>query len=540
MGYRLFNRFAFGLAVIGAPWVCFHAPALALDGDPLWGEIKVIQVTGPKMLESPHVVSDGNGGAWVIFTVLKTGTSPDSRFQMINLKSDGSFGKTCPQVTARYPHAVPDGAGGLFVAWVEYGTDKVFAARFDPSCGHIWKKPVHVGKLTAPPAGASPTGEPRVVPDGVGGAYVGWYDRLAHVSNNGQLSTSLNGIDPSKTGKRIVHLVADRTVGVMFEPLHPPGGWTAQELPNGSVILKPVHPGLIPWRDASAPVPLWKAKFVPGGVIVGWRDQNQDLALQRIAGGPLWGAAGKTMVVNKPGTPTDTDWQLVPDGSGGAFVVWVEPPTAATSLRILVQLLNASGAEVWSKPTAVFDASGLGGAWPTNSGQFTGSSLVVAPTGTNQMVVAWQDYRSGVPSNQSDIRARGVDGTGKAFWDATGVLVPFDYDETTPTAENKEDPPCMVSDGQGGALFAYNSSAFSKEIGYTRVLASGNKLVGKWWLIWDDKQDSTGQVQIGLNQQLVGMAFDGSGPLPRGAILLWYEFDGQSHHRLFAEKVTVE
>jgi hypothetical protein len=119
-------------------------------------------------------------------------------------------------------------------------------------------------------------------------------------------------------------------------------------------------------------------------------------------------------------------------------------------------------------------------------------------------------------------------------WNSLGVLLPpYLYGSVAPGDQNA---PMIVSDTRNGAIVAYDDlGGWSWDISGTRLNDTGAKLWSKWI-----RQDGTSSAAPGLPQNFVRLAFDASGGIPQGALLVWNESGEGGHDRVYVQKVEVE
>ncbi len=133
------------------------------------------------------------------------------------------------------------------------------------------------------------------------------------------------------------------------------------------------------------------------------------------------------------GSTQNVATSMLPDGDGGAFVVWVDGRSGGADLYI--QRLSGSGS--------------VAGGWPQE-----GIALCVARGGQAQVsmctdgadgaIVAWQDYRNDIAG---DIYAQRVSDSGELLWGGDGVPV---------CADSTDDAfPALASSGDGGAVLVW-------------------------------------------------------------------------------------
>jgi len=169
-----------------------------------------------------------------------------------------------------------------------------------------------------------------------------------------------------------------------------------------------------------------------GGAIVAWRDMREgptgDLYVQRVssAGTLAWAAGGVKVcgAVNEQANPV-----LVPDGFGGAVVIWED---YRSGVAIYAQRVRFDGQPMWA-------ADGV--RLSTNpSPQF---EPVACSDGTGGALVVWEQQSAGA----YDVAAQWVDIAGLRRWGATGVVVCG--------ATNDQVNAQLAPDGIGGAVVAW-------------------------------------------------------------------------------------
>jgi hypothetical protein len=137
---------------------------------------------------------------------------------------------------------------------------------------------------------------------------------------------------------------------------------------------------------------------------------------------------------------------IVSDGSGGAIVAWTDLRPSPSSLDVYAQHVKSTG---------LVDA-----AWPVNGQALTRAAnaqqdVSVVSDGQHGVIVAWEDFRSGL---RSHIFAQHLLGTGVIFpgWPADGLAVC-----TAPLGQVGER---ITTDGAGGAIVTWLDSRTSDAI----------------------------------------------------------------------------
>ncbi|MBI5168740.1 MAG: T9SS type A sorting domain-containing protein [Candidatus Eisenbacteria bacterium] len=201
----------------------------------------------------------------------------------------------------------------------------------------------------------------------------------------------------------------------------------------------------------------WDPFVVPdgfGGVLMAWTDVRSgtsDIYAQRInaQGVAQWTANG-VVVCSASGNQSLPE--LVPDGTGGAIVVWEDVRSGNSD--VYAQRINSSGTPQWT-------ANGVAICTAANSQ----SSVSVASDGAGGAIIGWQDYRA----LNNDIYTQRISSAGVAQWGANGLAVCTTTDSQTELV--------MCSDGAAGAYYAWtdarNYGTNNNDIYGQHVLANG-------------------------------------------------------------------
>jgi hypothetical protein len=237
------------------------------------------------------------------------------------------------------------------------------------------------------------------------------------------------------------------------------------------------------------------AEFRPGGTL-------QDILVQRLDawGRPLWGANG-LLVCTAFGNQEDP--VVIGDGSGGAFVAWED--LRVGDFDLYVQHISAEGVALWT-------ADGVP-VVTVASGQYLPRLVRDAAGG---VIMTWHDSRS---LSNFDIYAQRVNSAGNPQWIANGVAVSNDVAD--------ELRPCIISDGAGGAIIAYEQMiSFQFDIRAQRITSGGSK----GWAL-----PGVPVCSNGFKQDNVRIVSDGAA----GAILVWRDYrNGVSLPATFAQRLT--
>jgi hypothetical protein len=337
------------------------AQRIDAGGHVAWAENGVAVCTDSQPQYEPLLVTDGSGGAIIMWTDLRLGL--DGIYaQRLNTAgtalwtANGRAVVTTP--VAQKASAIPDGSGGAIVAWEDYrdweatGAD-VYVQHINSSGARQWTGggyPVVVGPGDQlwPCVIAAP-----------GGPMIFWSDDR-NVPD-----------DFDVYGQRIDALGAAQ--------------WTA----NGVAVC------VAPPQDQFGPAAVPDAE---GGAIVTWEDQRAfpNVHGQRVDGfgATQWGASARLLSTLGRSFATPS---LLSDGYGGALIAFSDsrnfPPDWAD---ISAQRIDASGAPMWDPSGATIStapgAQYLGGLVP---GRFGGA------------IAVWEDHRG-----DGDIYAQHFDASG--------------------------------------------------------------------------------------------------------------------------------
>jgi len=243
-----------------------------------------------------------------------------------------------------------------------------------------------------------------------------------------------------------------------------------------------------------------------GGVIVCWSFDAAlggpgDIYVQRLdsAGVRQWGPGGGLPLPVCTATGIqgggEYDLQMVPDGAGGAIIVWADNRTADRA--VYAQRVN-NGTTRWT-------ANGV----PICSvpGADAGEHIAVVPDGAGGAIIVWNDNRNG----NDDIFAQRVDANGAVQWAANGVAIC--------AAAGRQYLVNAAADGLGGAMISWvdeRAGAAADDVYAQRVNASGVVQ----WTANGVAVGAAANTQIGR-----GLAVDAAGATTLG-YRVWAGLDG--------------
>ncbi len=413
------------------------------------------------------------------------------------------------------PRLVPDGVGGAVIAWLDYrnGDTDIYAQRIDRNGYTLWAAD---GVPVCDAAGYQEARE--LIPEAIGGAIIVWQDQRDGTN----------------------HIYAQRVNGEGLSL------WT-----HNGVAVCPAAGGQLGPRIAPDEC---------GGAIIVWKDGRNgagDYYAQRVdsSGTPLWAADGIPICTVPVGDFSASQYpRIIPDGSGGAIVAWVDTRTHKD--KVFAQRVDAKGSLLWTN-------GGVGVS--TRNVDQTMQELI--PDGTGGAIITWQRDRP--YTVYADIDAQRIDSAGTVRWGDTAVVIC--------TGQWRCFLPTLAPDCCGGAFIAWNDgqpdgkgthiqrvdaagsiqwqqngvSPFSHDVSFPQLVSDGNDgiiVVGTGGVDGDSicvqRVESTGASLWAMNGVLLHgvdwnleryfIASDGAG----GAIVPWNEQKaGGGGWNIFAKKI---
>ena len=291
------------------------------------------------------------------------------------------------------------------------------------------------------------------------------------------------------------------------------------------------------------------------GMVVIWMDlrngSDYDIYGNRIdADGNVLGGLGGVPICIAAGN--QTQYQLIPDGTGGAIVAWDDARDGENN--IFAQRVDGIGVARWAENGIPVCAA---------IGSQDGARIV--PDGAGGAIIVWGDNRGG----QYDIYAQRVSADGDTLWAADGI--PVD------ASANDQYMPEAVSDGSGGAIIIWvdirsgDFDIYAQRIdgdgdllwgagavpiceapGYPYTMRLAAASGGGACVTWADYRDGYGDIYAqkidqdgnalwqddgvavcpaSWNKGSSQIADDGSG----GAIVAWY--DERNYYEVYAQRI---
>jgi hypothetical protein len=453
------------LALSSAALLMLPAPSVGAQ----WIEDGSGICTAGNEQEYPMIVSDGAGGAIVIWRDYRSGTSYDIYTQRVD--SYGAVQWTtdgvalCTEGTDQeYPAIVSDGAGGAIVAWYDYrnGNADIYAQRVDSYGVAQWTTD-GVALCTASWNQRHPT----IVSDGAGGAIVTWSDYRSgsnwdiyaqRVDGSGTIQWTTDGVALcAATGSQSYPtIVSDGAAGAVVT-------WYDYRSGGADIYARRVDAsGTVQWpADGVALCTATEDQMYPriasdgaGGAIVTWYDyrsgSNWDIYAQRVDGSGTiqWTTDGVALCA---ATGSQQNPTIVSDGAGGAIVTWHDYRSGNADIYAL--RVDGTGSDQWTTDGVALCSAASTQNFPK-----------IVADGAEGAIVTWSDYRNG----QIDIYAQRVGASGAVLWTTDGVALS--------TVLNDQEIPAIASDGAEGAIVTWQDyrSGYG-DIYAQRVLGGGGR-----------------------------------------------------------------
>ncbi|MEQ1836094.1 MAG: hypothetical protein ABL862_06585 [Candidatus Nitrotoga sp.] len=283
-----------------------YAQRINASGVVQWAADGIAISTAANHQSDPTLISDGSGGAIIIWQDFRSGTYKDIYVQRINASGVVQWlANGVPIFTdVSYqlnPTIISDGSGGAIITWWDLrGGSDIYAQRLDASGVVQWTaNGVGISKA------ANDQFSPDITSDGSGGAIITWWDFR-------------NGANWDIYAQRI------GASGVVQ--------WTADGVAISTASDDQSNPTIT--SDGS------------GGAIITWQDfrsgTNQDIYAQRInaSGVVQWTANG---VAISTAANYQFNQTIISDGSGGAIITWSDF-RSGTNQDIYAQRIGANGA----------------------------------------------------------------------------------------------------------------------------------------------------------------------------------------------------
>lgn len=367
-------------------------------GEPLWALDGIPVCLADDDQNKAQVVSDGEGGAYIVWEDQRSGTSYDIYAQRIDSEgtalwlADGVLLSDAVD-DQRDPAIAAAGSGGAFVVWEDRqsGIDYDIYSQWIGADGSILGLSGGLPICTE----LGDQDNPVILQNELWGSFIVWKDRR---SGSSDLYANYLGAN----GRR---------------------AWASEGTPVCTLS----------GTQSSARMILDET----GGVFIIWQDQRSgmypDIYAQRLDkdGNSLWASDGLPVCAEarsqyRPGFTSDE--------SGGFIASWADTRVPG-KYDIYAQRVDADGTPLWAAGGIAVCSDSTVKEYPE-----------IVSDGGGGAIIAWVDDRNSSLTWQ-DMYAQWIDGEGTARWEAGGKVIC-----ASPASEYE---PHMISDGAGGAIISW-------------------------------------------------------------------------------------
>ncbi|MBI3195155.1 MAG: T9SS type A sorting domain-containing protein [Ignavibacteriae bacterium] len=407
-----------------------------------------IQIT-PDFKVNVVMTSDGAGGAIIAWEDHRGGEeNGDIYTQRVNASGVVQWQSTgvpiCVDTMPQYsPQIVSDGAGGAFIIWGDSrysasGYDKIYTQRINGDGIIQWTvNGIRISSLDSMENFSS------MISDDAGGAIIAWTENVPSIKAQRINRDGVRLWEPS--GKIIASgqwrfspvLVSDGNKGAII-------AWEEFRSIESDIYAQHFDSaGIIQWGTdgiAICTAPSYQSKIqmvsnTMNGAILSWEDtrngSEKDIYAQMVndTGAVLWTTDG-IAVCNETGIQQDQ--RIVENGLSGAVFVWSDKRNGVYS-DLYAQFINSQGNEVWGTNGKLICAEGYGQENPS-----------VIRDENNDFIFVWQDGRNGIDYN---IFAQRMNQSGNTLWDSCGQVISSE--------SHYQGKPKIINDGNHGAIIIW-------------------------------------------------------------------------------------
>ncbi|MFA6549047.1 MAG: hypothetical protein WCT39_03865 [Candidatus Margulisiibacteriota bacterium] len=501
-----------------------YAQRVDSSGTRLWENNGVPISIAPGTQWYPKMVSDGQQGAILVWADGRTGSSDNNIYaQRINSNGQALWEKDgitlCGALKNQERPVITAAPEGAIVAWndARAGNLDIYAQKINFAGTTLWQKDgVPITFLSYDQE------NPRLAPDGSGGALVAWEDEREENSNiymqrilgSGQIDWAENGAPVSQSTEKQTNPIVAKLAGeewaiaweevsgqkgtkLFLQKINSAGisGWTSEKIPLASQRGNQEAPSL--------------CCDTKGNILVAWQDKrsgNTDLYAQKISsdgiasfgndGKLVCSATGSVIQQNVRATLVNSDLVLAYEDARSGY------------LNIYAQKINKSGSLLWGR-----------GGIPVGKVAAEQSDPCIVPDGSKGIYVAWKDQRQ---NGKSAIRLQHLDAKGERSFDPSLAIAPFPSHQTAPLA---------ISDKAGGIILLWQDDR--NVLGLQDIY--GQRISKKGDLLWG--KGGKPIVSANGDQVEASMIGDGNG----GAFIVWTDYRrGERNPDIYAQRIDAQ
>ena len=365
----------------------------------------------------PTIVSDGNGGVIIAWVDNRYGNNYDIYAQRVDVNgiiqwlADGVAISTAANYQA-YPTIVSDGSGGAIIIW----QDRRSGVNYDIYAQHIGSD--GAAQWTADGVvictAVGPQEFPIAISDGSGGALITWIDKRSGnydiyaqlINSNGEVQWTVNGIAicAALWEQSFPSLTSDGSGGAII-------AWEDYRTSPHVIYAQNINAsGVVQWSTDGVTISaLAYSQDSPtimndgnGGAIISWQvnssGNDYDIYVQRIDANGLvqWTVNGVAICT---AGHHQQDPTIISDGNDGAIITW-EDQRSGINYDIYAQRIDANGVVQWVTDGVAISTATYDQIYPK-----------LASDGSGGAIITWQDYRVAYPDSV-DIYAQQVNTDG--------------------------------------------------------------------------------------------------------------------------------
>ncbi len=487
-------------------------------GNIVWDKNGVAVCKVPANQMAPELASDGKGGAIITWYDYRSKLGEDIYAQNINAagspewQTDGV--PVCTENgTQWFPKILSDGAGGAVICWNDKrGTDyDIYIQRLDPKGSSLWQvNGIPVCKYNENQELC------QIASCDADSFVIVWQDYRNMDANiyaqkmnmDGRYLWKMDGVKVCDTrGNQERPQIAAGKDPVIF--------WTdfRKGSGNSDIFCQKMSATGTPEWDPHG-VPICEApgnqdniRTVPdgtGGAVIVWEDNRSSGAgifARRVKndGSTAWAADGTVVCTEK----NDAEFPQISTSNGNIVIAWQDKRNGGTD--VLAQSLDMNGKTNW-RNNGLEIVTGLG--------FVSHQKPRIKRIGEVEYIIVWEDGRNGY----SNIYAQKIDNNGKSLWNAEGIRICG--------AEGDQYDPELIADGSGGAIIVWEDSRSANSSIYAQRLdKSGKKL-------WNE--DGIRVCQYEGAAMSPKLASD----TKNGVIIVWQGMkENENHYSVYAQRI---
>ncbi len=364
-----------------------YAQRIDAEGNAVWqaGGVPICTYNG--FQDNPTITTDGNGGAYIAWEDYTTTFGNHIYAQHINASGANLWTSNGVQMTSgspdvtRDPVVTDDSDGSAYLAWEQYdGADGSVRVMRLLTGGKAWSS---APRVTA--VGATQISNTQIDCTAIG-ATLAWSQ-----NNTGSSSTAhYRAVDSDGAFPWPVTFIDDEgyTQYSMQMTAGPLGGFFMVWERNGPGI-RDIRAAYGSPSDESTPIikticddastqSVPNLVAVADGAIIAWRDLrygSSSIFAQKVTPqlNTVWSNNGRSVSSN---TAINVIKRMLPDGTGGALIIWLDYATATWG-SLIAQQVSSAGYAGWGSTGVPLTTAGYGHAWSSVVGDGNGGLISV-------------------------------------------------------------------------------------------------------------------------------------------------------------------